>query len=96
MEKTFSTQHFHLWPFVGFFSSWRGFCPTYTTIIGSDSIVLMCNGKKIHSFQPSEIEACTMDKTWFGFGSIRIALSYKNSNYEKKLCSKGMMKNYRY
>lgn len=84
MEKTFSTQHFHLWPFVGFFSSWRGFCPTYTTIIGSDSIVLMCNGKKIHSFQPSEIEACTMDKTWFGFGSIRIALSYKNSNYEKE------------
>ena len=84
METYFSTKQFHLWPFEGFLSSWRGFYPTYTTVVSNDGVMLERNGKILHSFQPSEIEACTMKKTWFGFGSLKIGFSYKYSNYEKE------------
>ena len=84
MDTIFFVKQFHLWPFVGFFYSWRGFYPTYTTTIDSNGVTLERNGKKLHTFQPSEIEACAMSETWFGLGSLKMAVSYKNDNYEKE------------
>ena len=82
MGTVYSTKQFHLWPFVGFFR-WRGFYPTYAVTVDNDSVILERDGNKIHSFQSSEIEACTLSKTWFGLGKLKMALFYKSSNYEK-------------